>query len=514
MLTKKEILSLSFIMGFSVMVIELTATRIIAPIFGSSIYTWTSTIGVILLGTSIGNHIGGKIIDKKNKLSTIAFFLLIASVFILFISPAANLIDQFLLKITILWLSIILASLLFFFIPSFILGAIYPMLAKQFLQNTINIGRESGTLSASLAVGSILGTFLTGFIFIGYLGSFGTLFAISLILFICSLWLYKNFKNTFLFIVLYIILLVFFLNLQKHVSAEKSAVFQKESNYYDIRVADKNLPELGNVRILFLDAGANNIESATGKTFDSYTNFYPVFSIFNKNIQEIAMIGGGSLELSEKLKNYYPNANVTTAEIDPFVTSTAAKYFRTSDYIIKNTVPVDGRMFLAQSQKKYDLIFSDAYNSFISIPWHLTTQEFFKLSKKRLEANGVFAINFISPRLGDSSRFFESMETTFSSVFENYYIFAYGNNPAFAENIVLVGINSDKHLANSLVQLQLLDLPSGQNLARHLIANNNTKKEINSMILLTDNFAPTDRLMLPIINKYFKSYIDFFHPET
>ncbi|MDH4201905.1 MAG: fused MFS/spermidine synthase [Phycisphaerae bacterium] len=38
------------------MIIELVASRLIARDLGSSIYTWTSVIGIILLGITIGSH--------------------------------------------------------------------------------------------------------------------------------------------------------------------------------------------------------------------------------------------------------------------------------------------------------------------------------------------------------------------------------------------------------------------------------------------------------------------------
>lgn len=509
MLRKRNLLLLSFIVGFSVMVVELTAARIIAPILGSSIYTWTSAIGVILLGSLVGNYIGGRIIDKKNDVVVMASFLLLASVFILFILPIANLATSLILKIATLWLATLVASLTLFFVPAFLLGAVYPMIAKQFLQDITNMGKSSGMLSANWSAGSIAGTFLTGFVFTGYLGSAQTLLLVSIILFICSLWLYTSHKVKILSTLLYFVLASICFNVKGHEPVGLSTVFQKESNYYDIRVTDTKLPSLGKVRILFLDAGSHNIKSESNEKFDSYVNFYPAFSVFNKNIKDVAMIGGGSLEMSSDIKKYYPDANVTTAEIDPEVTKIAKKYFRASDYAVENTVPLDGRRFLAQSPKKYDAIFSDAYNSFISVPWHLATQDFFRLGRSRLNEDGVFAINFISSRVGDTSAFYESMLATFASVFENHYIFAYGEDPTSVENIVLVGINSNKHLTNGFVQARLLSVPGGEKIASHLVEDGVQTESALAPIIFTDNFAPTDRLMMPIVNKYFQPYVDF-----
>lgn len=508
MLNRKIILFLSFAAGFSVMVMELTAARIIAPILGSSVYTWTSVIGIVLLGTSVGNFLGGKFIDKKNSIYAQGIFFWLASISILFIPVFAKLIKHIALMETPLWISVLLASGFLFLIPSFFLGATYPIILKLYLQNISSAGKEAGSISAFWALGSILGTFLTGFVFVGYIGSNNTLFAVSVILFFCSLWLFPKNKNLLLFSFLYLI--VFFVSffIQNSSDSSQAIIFEKESNYFKIRVADENTAFFKKTRILFLDADSHSVENRDGSSSDIYTNFCPAFSVFiDSDISNIAVLGGGSLAISENFKKYYPSAAVTTAEIDPLVTKTAEKYFNTSPYVINHTQTEDGRLFLLRSEKKFDIIFSDAYNSFISVPWHLTTREFFQLAKNKLEPDGAFAINFISTRSGRESGLYQSLGITFSSVFDNFYVFSYGENPLEIQNIILVGINSKKHLPNSNVQEKLSSLPNGDLLAKHF---DETAKKETGAIILTDNFAPTDRLMLPAINSYFPKYVRSF----
>src|SRR5436190_16403587 len=75
-----------FIASFCSLVIELVAGRIMAPYIGVSLYTWTSIIGVVLAGISLGNYVGGRIADRAASASTLgALFLLsgIASLAIL-----------------------------------------------------------------------------------------------------------------------------------------------------------------------------------------------------------------------------------------------------------------------------------------------------------------------------------------------------------------------------------------------------------------------------------------------
>lgn len=500
MIKKSTLLLFAFLTGFSVMVIELTAARIVAPIIGSSIYTWTSIIGIILLGTSIGNHLGGRLVDKKNNKYSLSKALLTSSLLVLYIPPIAEISKKVIyLAITPL-ISAITISIFIFILPAIALGFIYPILAKYLIRDIDDIGTGTGSLSASWSLGSITGTFMTGFVFIGYIGSTKTILAISILLLVFSLVANEHLKSIYRYVAIYVLLFALYLGIMVILKTDASNIYAKESNYYSIRVADRKLAGYGETRILFLDADSHSMESLSKTKIDSYTNFYPIFSIFNKNIEKIAVIGAGSLELSNNFKNYYPNAAVITAEIDPAVTTTAKKYFKTSNYVVENTISKDGRVFLAESKEQYDVLFSDAYNSFISVPWHLTTKEFFQLAKLRLNKDGVFAINFISAQSGENSALYKSLFSTFSSVFNNNHIFAYGNNKENVQNMVLIGINSDKKMTKNELELKILSSLTNSSLklidANDQISNN----------ILTDDFAPIDRLMMPSMNNYFKSY--------
>jgi hypothetical protein len=57
---------LVFFAGIVTMSLEFSVSRLLIPVFGSSIYTWGSLIGVILAGLSLGYHIGGRLADKRD----------------------------------------------------------------------------------------------------------------------------------------------------------------------------------------------------------------------------------------------------------------------------------------------------------------------------------------------------------------------------------------------------------------------------------------------------------------
>ncbi|HKB06001.1 MAG TPA: fused MFS/spermidine synthase [Gemmataceae bacterium] len=68
-----------FVASFCGMSLELTGVRVLAPVLGVSLYTWTGIIGVMLAGTACGNYLGGIIADRGGRVGLQRFALLIAT---------------------------------------------------------------------------------------------------------------------------------------------------------------------------------------------------------------------------------------------------------------------------------------------------------------------------------------------------------------------------------------------------------------------------------------------------
>lgn len=288
-------------------------------------------------------------------------------------------------------------------------------------------------------------------------------------------------------------------------------VFKKETNYYLARVVDSNIPGLGDAKILFLDFDSHSIEYKDPKSAPiSYISLYPVFSIFKSDgINTINMIGGGAYTLPKSLASFYKNSKVTVVEVDEQVSTIAREYFEVNNPNIK-TVTNDARVYFKKNEKKYDLIFGDAYNSFISVPWHLVTSEFTELIRTRLNDGGIYAVNFISAIEGESALFFNSMVKTFSKTFPNYYVFAFGGNPSSTQNIVLIGIKRESN-PKTVLQIKEELINSSETFVFSPLIVDMEGIDLSEAILLTDDFAPVERLMLPTIKSYFPSYLNFYN---
>ena len=205
-------------------------------------------------------------------------------------------------------------------------------------------------------------------------------------------------------------------------------------------------------------------------------------------------------------KDFYDiySSNIDVVEIDPEVTRAAENFFNLKDYPIKS-FNTDGRYYLTINEKKYDLIFNDAFNSFISAPWYLSTDEANKLVKKRLNPDGVYIANIIASNKEGSSEWFHSFAKTFSNTFPNYYLIYFGKNLKNPQNMFFVGINSDKKIDSEKLENKITAL------------SNETKFKLNPKfiyqpeisnraIILKDNFAPVEKLTSGLIKSYIETY--------
>ncbi|MBS0264555.1 MAG: spermidine synthase [Planctomycetes bacterium] len=155
-----------------IMVLELTASRLIAPYVGSSLYTWTSVIGVVLAGISLGNYLGGWLADRYQPQKVLAWLFLASGLLtfsVLVLNGWAAETARPESTSWPVWVMCVVAWV--FFLPALSLGTISPVTASMALKRSVKTGITVGNIYAWGALGSIVGTFLTGFWLIGEFGS-------------------------------------------------------------------------------------------------------------------------------------------------------------------------------------------------------------------------------------------------------------------------------------------------------------------------------------------------------
>lgn len=213
-----DLAALSFVASIAFMAFEMDAGRLVQRHLGSSIYGWTSVISVMLAGLSIGNYLGGKIGDRIRSEAGASWLLLVTSVAVLGVllleSPPAWLAGKILpwiqgrpyisggpnsvlhaalemhnfpfTEVPAPWPArILLIVSLVFLIPCILMGTISPVCAKLAIDRFRVAGRTGAAIGNVYAwgmVGALVGTFLTGFYLIDWLGTKGMLLAIAAVL--------------------------------------------------------------------------------------------------------------------------------------------------------------------------------------------------------------------------------------------------------------------------------------------------------------------------------------------
>ena len=226
-----------FLASFSVLVIEIVAGRILAPYVGVSLYTWTSIIGVVLAGISVGAYLGGVIADRYPHVSTLGWILFLSGLGA-FSIPALTHWMGGTYFYTSLMVRILLVTAIIFFIPSCFLGMVLPVVVKLTLGNLKKTGNVIGKIYAFSTLGSILGTFTTGFFLISWMGTRNLLFTTGILLLLAAPF-FGGFFIQRKRIAFFLILIPFLWPLHRYASnppLDQETFLFKESNYYTIKL--------------------------------------------------------------------------------------------------------------------------------------------------------------------------------------------------------------------------------------------------------------------------------------
>jgi spermidine synthase len=409
---------LAFFSGMSIMAVELCASRLMAPFFGTSTFVWTNIIGIIMIALSIGYFVGGRLADRKPRLPVLLKLLMAASAFLFvlpFVAPPlikwlAPLIGNFNSSFSFIFFGSLFAIILLFSPPILVMGMTSPFLIKIIARND-HVGDSAGHIFGISTIGSVLGTFLPILVFIPNLGTGKTIIIFAALLFIVTALGFANRKSALLSIVVAVPFL-FPIPSTREIPGK---VYATESAYQFIQVFDR-----GPYRYLvYNDAvgfqtAASKISVFTGLYYDYYS-LLPLF--FESRPRSALIIGLGGGIIANQIHHFYPDMALDGVEIDPKVIEIARKYFDLTDTV--KVFNQDGRIFMNLGRKKYDIVIIDAYTQQVYIPFHLTTVEFFNQVKRGISDKGILAMNVSSAR--NDSPLLRSITNTLRLVFKHVY---------------------------------------------------------------------------------------------
>ncbi len=480
-----------FICGAVIMILEIAGSRIMAPHLGTSLFVWTSLIGVILGSLSIGYWFGGSLADKKANFKIFSLIIFFSAISVILIALSKEFILTLITaKITDIRLGSIIASVILFAPPGILMGMISPYAVKLKLENLQNSGRTIGNLYAISTIGSIVGTFLAGFFLLTYFGNTKLLIILSATLMLTSTLAYNKNLIFKLTITALILSYCFNINYQEQKLA-KAGTIELETAYSHVKIFNgysNNRP----VKVLSLGQKDNSaIYLDSDDLVFRINRFYRLAKHFLPDAKSALMIGAGAYSYPKDFLKNFPQAEMDTVEIDPKLTELAKKYFNLKEDPRLHIYHEDGRTFLNKNVKQYDIIFGDAFKSFYSIPYQLTTLEAVKKMYDSLNDNGIILINVISSIDGKNSKFFKAEYKTYKAVFPQVYVFTVQqpDDEASRQNLLLLALKSTEKPNMESTDQEL-------NSYLRLLYKKQIKEDYP---ILTDDFAPVDQYIMELL---------------
>lgn len=511
-LQKKSYLYLTeFFAGMSVMAVELGASRLLAPYFSSSQIVWTIIIGTIMIAMALGNIYGGRTADKNPNPDRLYSRLIIAAVWIAAIPVIGKYIILGLSAVLIftingqylVWAAF-LACMVVFVYPLFLLGTVTPSLVKYTVDSLEDNGKTVGTLGAFNTIGSILGTFLPTFVTIPAVGTSitflifaGILLLLSLIYFVSSK---KKSRGLMVGLILFVLCCV-----TGHSSRfafwESDLAYEGESIYNYLQVRETEEDVILSTNVLF---GVQSIlekeQTLTGMYYD-YAMAAPFMAgIHEKEKLDVLILGMGTGTFATQCSRYFDNAETEGVEIDQKITDLAEKYFQ-----LPRDIPVttyDGRAYLQAVDEKYDVIMVDAYQD-ITIPFQMSSLEFFTSVKDHLKEDGVMVVN-MNMRGEKEGNINQYLSDTICHVFDTVYTV----NVNGSTNQELYASSSPDIRERMEQNLQKEDQTDLVNMMNQV--NRGMREYTPGNYLLTDDKAPVELLGMQVIDELIRDEVEYY----
>ncbi|NLI79559.1 MAG: fused MFS/spermidine synthase [Candidatus Riflebacteria bacterium] len=423
----------TFICGMAVMAVELSASRLMAPYYGSSMITWTVLIGLVMVALSLGNFLGGRLADRPGTEENLFAMIWTASVWIALIPLAGRYVitaSFFLLALvfpeSLLLAGVVFSCLAIFAVPCVLLGAATPCLVKLCLPDLDRTGRVAGELYALSTVGSIVGTFVPTFLTIPTIGTARTFLLFALLLNLVADVHYVRravqLKRRAAVTLLIVALLAG--PLPTSFAFWKTTLYEGESvyNYLQVTATEGG----GRALSTHVEIGHQSVFYPDHQVSGSYWEYALAAPLMRpKAASDTAwdglILGFGAGTFARQARYFLPGAHLTGVEIDGGILALAGQFFGVTPDDAR-VVEDDARAFLRRPDtRRYDVVFLDAFQD-ITVPFHLSTREFFGEVADRLATDGVLVVN-VNLRFQGKDGLLEHLAQTIRGVLPAVYRF-------------------------------------------------------------------------------------------
>ncbi|MES4785390.1 MAG: hypothetical protein C4294_05710 [Nitrospiraceae bacterium] len=511
-LSVRTLATLAALTSAASMVIEISTLRLLAPYFGTSLYVWAASIGVVLTALTVGHALSARLSDRWAGRSLLTLILALAALACFLSLPLAELVPVLRSsRFGSLPLRVTLSAALLACLPTLFCGLAGPLLARLFITDSRRVGTSVGRLSAAAAVGAIVGTLSCGLILIEAIGTRRLLLVTGLALALGAsvtargLWWRQGVALSSLALGLLLL------------GAGPSRLLQGpcmvESAYYCIRVVDRTVED-DTLRALVLD---NLVHSLTRLGDPSHLEYgyerifadLTAYLVGSRQQFAVLVIGGGGYTFPRYLATTYPVSRVDVIEIDPTVARLAYQFFGVSQNLPIRTFTLDARQFFLDERpvNTYDLIFGDAFSD-LTVPYHLTTYEFHALVRQGLTTDGYYVANvidelqvggFLRAYLATLREVFPSVQVFYDRRLANRYLNP--NQILGRTPLTYVVVAGPRPLDPHDLETRLTALgrqPTGALLSADRLAHLTAGATPHR---LTDDYAPVENLLAPVFRR-------------
>ena len=435
-----------FVGGITSIAIEVGASRLIGPYFGSSTFIWANLIGMTLLYLSIGYVIGGRIADRWPSPRLLYLLTATAGISTALIPYVAGPILRSSLaafdNVNVgQFYGSLLGTLLLFAIPVTLLGCVSPFAVRIRTLSVESAGNTAGSLYSISTIGSILGSVLPTFLLVPAFGTRTTFMILAFALLIPSLVVLlasRAMREAAVvggFVVVAALLPVLTDDGLIRPPETGVVIHEAETRYNYVQVLQR-----GDETLLALNEGHafHSIYNPNGLLTQGPWDYFMMAPYFHadtqpEDVDSALMIGLAAGTFSKQFTEAHGPVPIDGVEIDGEIVEIGREYFDMTEPNL-NVIVADGRYYLTETDKEYDLIAIDAYRQ-PYIPFHLTTREFFQEVRDKLTPDGTSIVN--AGRTRDDFRLVEVMAATMADVFPHVFIIdvqSYSNSMVVGTN--------------------------------------------------------------------------------
>jgi spermidine synthase len=496
----------AFTTGAVVMALEILGSRLLAPVFGNSLFVWGALIGVILAAMSSGYATGGWLSDRYAGNRVLALLLLGSGVWTFLIAwkgypvmfAVADWTDD------PRWGPCLAATLLLA-PPAFGLSGVLPALLRLSIADMGHLGRSTGGMIAISTVGSLAGTWGTAFYLLTWMGSMrliALLGAVQILLGAFWSWHAIAVQTRLLpraaagFLLGATGLGLGWLALHPDLVLP-APLYQEDSPYQQIRVRDTRA-----LRYLILDRTFHAVmwREEPVELFLPYSHLMVAALAVHPDPRRGLILGQGGGSLAKWLARYWPQLDLDIVEVDPSVVRAAEEFFGYHPPANHRVHVRDARAFLRATGVQYDVIWLDVFARHL-IPFHLTTREFFELLRARLHPDGVLVANLASTGDGPDLQRAEAVVATLRSVFPLFESFSAKGSlktkTAESENLIFFAGAPVPAMRRPEFLSRVAELAAERRLPAEILnlVDAGPPREWKGGVVLTDDYAPFDLLI-------------------